>query len=76
MSKKACVAGVGMTPFKKPKESESYLVMAEALHIIGTHGKRSQLKFLDEARNMKSPRNVVSRAASEAIDVINNREIK
>ena len=30
MSRKACVAGVGMTPFKKPKESESYLVMAEA----------------------------------------------
>ena len=27
---KACVVGVGMTPFKKPKESESYLVMAEA----------------------------------------------
>jgi acetyl-CoA acetyltransferase len=30
MSQKVCVAGVGMTPFKKPKESESYLVMAEA----------------------------------------------
>jgi len=30
MSKKACVVGVGMTPFKKPKESDSYLVMAES----------------------------------------------
>ena len=30
MSQKVCVAGVGMTPFKKPGQSESYLVMAEA----------------------------------------------
>jgi sterol carrier protein 2 len=30
MSQKVCVAGVGMTPFKKPGKSESYLVMAEA----------------------------------------------
>lgn len=29
MSQKVCVAGVGMTPFKKPGESESYHVMAE-----------------------------------------------
>ena len=30
MSNKVCIAGVGMTPFKKPSESDSYLVMAEA----------------------------------------------
>lgn len=29
MSQKTCVVGVGMTPFKKPGESESYQVMAE-----------------------------------------------
>jgi aminopeptidase N len=53
---------------------ESYLVMAEALKLIGKYGDRSQLKFLNEARKMKSARNVVSRAASEAIDMINNRK--
>ena len=29
MSNKVCIAGVGMTAFKKPGKSESYLVMAE-----------------------------------------------
>jgi aminopeptidase N len=53
---------------------ESYLVMAEALKLTGKYGDRSQLEFLDEARKMKSARNVVSRAASEAIDMINNRK--
>jgi len=59
---------------KKFETDESYLVMAETLNLIGKYGDPSQLAFLDDARKMKSPRNVVSRAASEAIDMINNRK--
>ena len=52
---------------------ESYLVMAEALKIIGEHGDKTQLAFLNEARKMKSARDVVGSAAGQAIDMINNK---
>jgi len=53
---------------------ESYLVMAGALKLIGKYGDKSQLEFLEEARKMKSSRNVVSRAAGEAIEMIKTRK--
>jgi len=59
---------------KKFDADESYLVRAEALKQIGIHASRSQLKFLGEARSMKSPRNVVERAAEGAIQMIKSRE--
>ncbi len=52
---------------------ESYLVMAEALKSIGKCGKRSQLSYLKKAGKVKSHRNVVSRAASQAIEMVNNK---
>jgi len=52
---------------------ESYLVMAEALKLIGKYGDKTQLTFLHEVRKMKSARDVVSRAAGQAIDMINNK---
>jgi aminopeptidase N len=52
---------------------ESYLVMSEALKLIGKYGDRSQLNFLNEVQKLKSPRDVVGRAASQAIDMINNK---
>jgi aminopeptidase N len=58
----------------KFENDESYLVMAEALRQIGNYGDRSRLEFLEEARKMKSPRNVVSRAAGEAIEMIQSGE--
>lgn len=56
------------------KTDEGYLVMAEALTLIGTHGDRSQLKFLEEAGKMRSPRNVVGRAAGKASEMIRKRK--
>jgi aminopeptidase N len=52
---------------------ESYLVMAEAVKLIGKYGGETQLTFLHEARKMNSARDVVSRAAGQAIDMINNK---
>jgi aminopeptidase N len=51
---------------------ESYLVLAEAVKLIGKFGDESQLTFLQKARKMNSARDVVSRAADQAIDMINN----
>lgn len=57
--------------FKKIfKTDESYLVMAEALKSIGKCGSRSQLKFLEEAAKTQSARDVVQRAAEQAIVMI------
>ena len=57
--------------FKKQfKEDDSYLAQAEALRSIGKCGDRSQLSFLKEATQMKSPRNVIKRAADWAIKKI------
>jgi len=52
---------------KRFKEDESYLAQAEALRAIGKCGDRSQLSFLKEAAQMRSPRNVIQRAADWAI---------
>jgi aminopeptidase N len=52
---------------------ESYLVMAEALKLLGKYGDETQLPFLQEARKVKSARDVVSKAAGEAIDLINSK---
>lgn len=49
---------------------DSYLVMAEALKSVGKCGSKSDLKFLKEAASTKSHRNVVSRAAEQAIEMI------
>jgi aminopeptidase N len=51
---------------------ESYLVLAEAVKLIGKFGDESQLTFLQNARKMNSARDVVSRAADQAINMINN----
>ncbi|MGD2245524.1 MAG: M1 family metallopeptidase [Candidatus Aminicenantes bacterium] len=52
---------------KRFKEDDSYLAQAEALRAIGKCGDISQLSFLKEAAQMKSPRNVIQRAADWAI---------
>jgi len=52
---------------KRFKKDDSYLAQAEALRAIGKCGDRSQLSFLKEASQMKSPRNVIKRAADWAI---------
>jgi aminopeptidase N len=55
---------------KRFKEDDSYLAQAEALRAIGKCGDRSQLSFLKEVSQMKSPRNVIKRAADWAIKKI------
>jgi aminopeptidase N len=54
------------------EEDESYLVLAEAVKLIGKYGDKTQLSFLQEARKMESTRDVVSQAAGQAIDMIKN----
>ena len=49
---------------------DSYLVMAEALISVGKCGSESDLKFLRDAAGTKSHRNVVNRAAEQAIEMI------
>lgn len=57
--------------FRKIFETDdSYLVMAEALKSIGKCGNRSQLNYLKEAGKVKSHRDIVSRAAVQAIEMI------
>lgn len=53
---------------------DSYLVMAEAIKSIGKCGSKSQLKFLRKAATTESNRNVINRAAEEAIKMINNTQ--
>ena len=55
---------------KRFKEDNSYLAQAEALRAIGKCGDRSHLSFLKEASQMRSPRNVIKRAADWAIKKI------
>jgi aminopeptidase N len=49
---------------------DSYLAQAEALRSIGKTGDRSAVAFLEEAQGMSSPRNVIERAASWALERI------
>jgi len=50
---------------------DSYVVQAEALRAIGKTGVRSNRNFLDDASKMKSPRDVLKRAAEWALNEIN-----
>ena len=52
------------------KKDNSYLVQAEALRSIGKSGNNSFVPFLVEASRMKSPRNVIKRAADWALEEI------
>lgn len=60
-----------MSLFKEQFEKDdSYLAQAEALRSIGKCGDRLQLSFLENAAKMKSPSNVIKRAADWAIKEI------
>ena len=57
--------------FKERFEADdSYLAQAEALRSIGKTADRSEQAFLEEAKQMSSPRNVVERAATWALEQI------
>ena len=57
---------------KKVFEADnSYVVQAEALRSIGKCGGKKELAFLEGAKAKKSHRNVVNKAAAEAINFIN-----
>jgi aminopeptidase N len=49
------------------KTDDSYVVQAETLRSIGKCGNRSQISYLEDAAKMKSPRNVIKRAADWAL---------
>ncbi len=49
-------------------EDDSYLAQAEALRALGGTGDENDIEFLEKAAQMKSPRNVVARAAKQAIE--------
>ena len=55
---------------KRFKEDDSYLAQAEALRSTGKCGDQSHVSFLKKAAEMKSPRNVIARAADWAIKKI------
>jgi aminopeptidase N len=55
------------------RSENSYAVQAEALKAIGKCGGKQQLAFLNEAQNKKSYRNVVGKAATDAIALIGNK---
>ena len=50
--------------------ADSYAVQAESLSSIGKCGSKKQLAFIKEAETTKSWRNVVGKAATEAISMI------
>ena len=52
------------------KRDDSYLAQAEALRSIGKCGDKSQIAFLKNAAKIKSPRNVLGRAADWAVKKI------
>lgn len=58
------------------KKDDSYLAQSEALSSLGMCGDRSQLPFLEEAVKMKSPRDLIKRAANQAIGLIKIRTDK
>jgi aminopeptidase N len=49
------------------KTDDSYLAQAEMLRAIGKCGDRSQISYLEDAAQMRSPRNVIKRAADWAL---------
>jgi aminopeptidase N len=58
-----------LVPFFKDqfKTDDSYVVQAETLRSIGKCGNRSQISYLEDVAKMKSPRNVIKRAADWAL---------
>ncbi len=52
------------------KTDNSYLVMAEALKAIGKIGNKSNLRFLKDAANVKSRRDLIKNTAEQAIEMI------
>jgi aminopeptidase N len=55
------------------RSENSYAVQAEAIKAIGKCGGKQQLAFLKEARNEKSYRNVVGKAATDVIAMIGKK---
>jgi len=49
------------------KTDDSYVAQAEALRSIGKCGNRSQISYLEDVAKMKSPRDVIKRAADWAL---------
>jgi aminopeptidase N len=49
------------------EKDDSYIAQAEALRSLGKCGDRSQISFLKKAAEMRSPRNVIKRAANWAL---------
>ena len=58
-----------LAPFfeRRFRADDSYLAQAEAVLGLGKTGERSALSVVEEARTMRSPRDVVARAAREAL---------
>jgi len=55
------------------KKDDSYLAQAEALRAMGKCGNRTLIPFLKEAATMRSPRNVIKKAAEWALNQINEK---
>jgi HEAT repeat protein len=51
-------------------DDDSYQVQAEALRSIGKCGDGREMRFLEDARRLPSPRNVIRNAAEWAIQEI------
>lgn len=49
------------------KTDDSYVAQAEALRSLGKCGNRSQISYLEDVAKMKSPRDVIKRAADWAL---------
>ncbi len=56
------------------EKDDSYMAQAEALRSIGKCGDQSQLPFLEKAVKMKSPRNVLRKAAAWAIGTVKQQK--
>ncbi|MCK4647189.1 MAG: HEAT repeat domain-containing protein, partial [Candidatus Aminicenantes bacterium] len=55
------------------KKDDSYLAQSEALSSLGMCGDRSQIPFLEKAAKMSSPRDLIKRAADQAIELIKTK---
>ena len=55
-------------------KDDSYLAQSEALSSLGMCGDRSQIPFLEKAAKMSSPRDLIKRAANQAIELIKLRK--
>jgi len=63
-----------LVPFFKERfeKDDSYVAQAEALRAIGKSGKQSDQLFLRKAKDMKSPRRILERAADWALKQLIN----